>query len=111
MNVVTLQGRLTKDPERKEKRIIFTVAVPTYDRKSAYFIPCVAFRSTAGFVERYFHKGDPIIVQGELTSYNNAENKTYHNVVCSSVEFPMRPPKKGSNEEWVENKGSEPLPF
>lgn len=110
MNVVTLQGRLTKDPERKEKRIIFTVAVPTYDRKNAHFIPCVAFRSTADFVEKYFHKGEPIIIQGELTSYNS-ENKTYHNVVCNSVEFPMRPPKKGSNGEWTEDKGSEALPF
>ena len=76
MNHATLLGRLTKQPELKQTQsgisvCNFTVAV---DRKyknqdgtrDTDFIPCVAWRHTAEFVAKYFHKGERIAVEGEI---------------------------------------------
>ena len=76
MNHATLLGRLTKQPELKQTQsgisvCNFTVAV---DRKyknqdgtrDTDFIPCVAWRHTAEFIAKYFHKGERIAVEGEI---------------------------------------------
>lgn len=76
MNKVVLVGRLTRDVELREneggtKIARFNVAVSrNYKNKEgkydADFISCVAYRNTAEFVEKYFHKGDGIIVEGRI---------------------------------------------
>ena len=76
MNIVTLIGRLTAAPELKTSKsgvavTTFTVACDrAYQEKGADrkcdFIPCVAWRQTAEFVTRWFQKGSPIFVVGEL---------------------------------------------
>lgn len=77
INNVTLMGRLTAAPELKTSRsggqsvTTFTIAVErryqTKDgEKITDFINCVAWRNTAEFISKYFTKGDPIVVVGEI---------------------------------------------
>jgi single-strand DNA-binding protein len=78
MNIVILEGRLTADPELNYKggenasvSAPFNVAVNrTYKnaegKYDADFIRCVAFGKSAEFLGKYFHKGDPIQVQGNI---------------------------------------------
>jgi len=78
MNVVCLQGRLTKDPETRSTKNGSTVASFTLacDRdfqpggaeKLTDFVDCSAWRNTAGFVERNFRKGMMVCVYGHLHS-------------------------------------------
>ncbi len=74
-NKVILGGRLTAEPELKQTTngtpvVSFSVAVNrrfTKDAESkADFIRCRAWRATAEFVSRYFHKGSSICIVGSL---------------------------------------------
>lgn len=75
MNTVNLLGRLTDDPEVKVTQsgasvLSFRIAVnrPAAKDKEreADFINCVAWRSTAEFINKYFVKGSQIAVTGTL---------------------------------------------
>lgn len=72
LNYIVIQGRLSKDPELRYTRnqtavATFSVAVHRdYDREKADFIDVIARRQTAEFVEKYFRKGQMIIVSGSL---------------------------------------------
>lgn len=78
LNLITVMGRLTRDPEvkvlentdDKVKVVRMCLAVErdrsTDQEKVTDFIDCVAWRNTADFIEKYFSKGSPIIVQGRL---------------------------------------------
>ena len=81
MNVVCLLGRLTADPELRHTQTqtpvtSFSVAVDRAyqpkgaEQRQADFINCVAWRQTAEFICRYFHKGQRIALQGSLQSRN-----------------------------------------
>lgn len=77
LNRIDIMGRLTRDPEYRTTGsgvsvVNFTVAV---DRdfskkdggeKQTDFIDCVAWRSTAEFVTKYFFKGSMAVVSGRL---------------------------------------------
>lgn len=77
LNKIVLMGRLTRDPEIRHTQsqtpvASFTLAV---DRdysgkdgaeKQTDFIDCVAWRSTADFVGKYFSKGRMAVVSGRL---------------------------------------------
>ena len=72
MNIAILQGRLVQDPQVRRTDsgktcTSFTVAVDRdYGDKQADFLDCVAWQQTGDFVDKYFMKGDPIVVQGRL---------------------------------------------
>lgn len=76
MNKAILMGRLTKDPEVKStsngiSRCTFTVAVDrnyknAQGERETDFIPCVAWRGTGEFVNRYFRKGQMIALVGSI---------------------------------------------
>ena len=80
LNKVVLCGRLTADPELKQTQsgiavVTFTLAVNrrfqsrTNDQAQAQqadFISVVAWRQTAEFISKYFKKGKPILVCGQL---------------------------------------------
>jgi len=78
LNILVLQGRLTRDPEIRTTQsgstvAGFTLAVdrdyqPGGSEKKTDFVDCSAWRATAGFIERNFHKGNLIIVRGQLQS-------------------------------------------
>ena len=77
LNHITIMGRLTRDPELRYTQTqtpvaSFTLAV---DRdfvskdggeRQTDFIDCVAWRSTAEFISKYFAKGSLAVVAGRL---------------------------------------------
>lgn len=74
INRMTLQGRLTKDPEFKQTQggtpvATFTVAWSEKygEMEKKLFLPCVAWNNSAVFICNYFTKGSEIIVEGGLT--------------------------------------------
>lgn len=101
INMVALMGRLTYEPE-----LISTPnGVPVlrlqvacdrnYQKDSqnrqADFIDCVAWRQTAEFISRYFHKGSMIAVEGTIQTSNytdkNGNNRKQTEVLANNVSF------------------------
>lgn len=76
LNISTLMGRLTADPELRRTPngvsvTTFTIAVertytPQGQEKQADFIDIVAWRNTAEFVCKYFSKGRLIALNGSI---------------------------------------------
>ena len=77
LNHIVIMGRLGKDPELR--RTQSGVAVATFNvavdrdfkdkatgQRDTDWITCVAWRSTAEFVEKYFSKGSQVLVAGRL---------------------------------------------
>lgn len=100
MNSVTLMGRLTREPELRQTQngvsvARFAVAVNRRfkDRDGNYpadFINCIAWRQTAEFISRYFHKGSMICISGTLQSRQweqNGEKRYGMEVVAESAYF------------------------
>lgn len=72
-NHITVMGRIVRDIETRTTQngtqiALFTIACDRGVQKETDFIDCVAFKGTAGFVERNFHKGQLILVSGRLES-------------------------------------------
>ena len=101
INMVALMGRLTFEPELRTTPsgvsvLRFQVACDrNYQRsgqdRQADFIDCVAWRQTAEFISRYFHKGSMIAVQGSIQtrSYEDktGAKRTAVEIVADSVSF------------------------
>lgn len=100
VNSVFLMGRLTREPEVRNigegKNVAnYSLAVPSYDGQNTTFIDCVSFGKTAEFVEKYFHKGQKVVVQGRLDvgSYEHVDDhgektrRFYARVVVNAVDF------------------------
>ena len=101
MNSICLMGRLTGDPELKTTQsgvsvTSFSVAVDRAYRskdqeRQTDFINCVAWRQTAEFISRYFHKGQRIALQGSLQSRkytaNDGSQRTVYEVVVDNAFF------------------------
>lgn len=76
LNKILLQGRVVAEPELRttQNGISVTTIRIAVERshknadgeKVSDFFTCVAWRGTAEFVEKYFHKGELIIVDGKL---------------------------------------------
>lgn len=72
MNLCVFKGRLCKNPELSTASSGMSVcririAVPRRDKQSGTdFITCVAFKAQAEFLNKYFSKGQEILVQGNL---------------------------------------------
>ena len=94
LNNVTLMGRLTHEPELKQTpsgiyTTQFTVAVERdYADKNGErqtdFISCVAWRTTAEFISKYFSKGSMIAVW-EICG---ADHMTTNGIPMSSIMLP-----------------------
>lgn len=101
MNTVALMGRLTYEPELKSTPqgvsvIRFQLAVdrnyqPSGQERQADFIDCVAWRQTAEFISKYFHKGSMIALTGEMQTNNftdkGGNKRKSTEVVASNVSF------------------------
>ena len=112
-NKVILIGNLTADPELRQtpsgvSTCSFSIAV---NRKMAKnnecdFFTIVTWRQTAEFVSRYFKKGKPILVCGQLQNRSWSDqqgNKRYATeVVADEVSF------VGNNEGSTEVKNEPP---
>ena len=100
LNTITIMGRLTRDPELRATPqgtsvASFTLAVDRdYGKgedKQTDFIDCVAWRTTAEFVSRYFTKGRMAVVKGRLQirpwEDKNGNKRRSAEVVADSVYF------------------------
>ena len=101
INMVALMGRLTYEPElistpNGVSVLRFQVACDrSYQTKGqerqADFIDCVAWRQTAEFISRYFHKGSMIAVEGTIQTSNytdkNGNNRKQTEVLANNVSF------------------------
>ena len=100
INNVVLTGRLSRDPEIKQTQsgvsvCNFCIAVDRQyksgEEKICDFINCVAWRGTADFVSKWFHKGDGIGVTGSIQTRkwvtDGGENRYATEVLCQQVSF------------------------
>ncbi len=106
MNKVILMGRLTRDPEVRYSQgdntmavARFTLAVDRRGRRDANgdgaqtadFINCVAFRTNAEFIEKYFRQGMRVLITGRIQtgSYTNRDGQKVYttDVVVEEQEF------------------------
>lgn len=114
-----LGGRLTADPELKTTAsgisvASFTVAINRRARDGAEpetdFINCTAWRQTAEFISRFFHKGSSICVVGQIQTRSWTDkqgNKRYAtDVVVDEATFVD---SKQQDQAWVE-RGGDPTP-
>ena len=96
-NKVILVGNLTANPELKQTPsgasvCSFSIAVNRKGKDAEVdFISIVAWRQTAEFVSKYFTKGKPILVCGQLQtrSYQDKQGnkRTVTEVVAEEVSF------------------------
>ena len=100
-NKAILIGRLTADPELKQTTagtylVNFRIAVDRRFKsqdgeRKADFITIVCWRQQAEFVAKYFHKGDPIGVEGSIQTRDyedrQGNKRTAVEVVADNVFF------------------------
>lgn len=124
MNEVILSGRFVKNPElrqtKSDKAVVrFSLAVD-YAKDKTVFVPCEAWNGTAEFIDRYFQKGDPIEVVGELAdnSYEKDGKKVFGmKVTVRSAKFTMGKVKVANARDlepggaFSEMDDDTPLPF
>ena len=100
MNKCMLMGRLTREPEMRQTPngvavARFAIAVQRRFAKEgqqqADFIECVAWRQTAEFLCRYFHKGSMVAIVGSIQSRSwedqNKQKRYATEVVADEVHF------------------------
>lgn len=129
LNNVSLMGRLTAAPELKSTNTgtavtAFTLAVERAyakqgEQRQTDFIDCVAWRTTAEFITKYFQKGSMIAVTGSIQtrSYEdkNGNKRKAVEILVNSVSFcgsktdTSVPP--ASNADFDEIGEDEDLPF
>ena len=126
MNIHTIIGRLTRDPEftpRKNSdasdRVNFTVAVDAKFGDETYFYDCVAFGGLAGVIDKYCTKGMLVGVSGEgqyrgYTAKDGSKRKSYSIKVddfkfCSSKSDGQKSAQGQTTDNFTEQ--AEDIPF
>lgn len=102
MNKVILMGRLARDPELRYTQAnnvpqcTFAVAVDRPGKQpdgttKADFLNCVAWRSTAEFISKYFAKGNRILLWGSVQTrdYTDKDGKKVYvtEIIVDNAEF------------------------
>ena len=111
MNSVQLIGRLTRDPEIRytdggASIARFGLAVDRRFKQEngadADFINIVSFGKTAEFIEKYFHKGMKVALNGRIQtgSYTDKDGKKVYttDIVAENVEFCESKGNSANNE-------------
>ncbi len=131
LNKVVLMGRLTADPELRQtsngfSTCRFTVAVDRNfvqqgQERQADFITVVAWRQTAEFVSRYFHKGSMICVEGGLrtSSYDDRNHpdvkhyvtEVYADQVHFTGEKSQNAGSQSGNSQYRQNQNTQSAQF
>ena len=111
LNVITIQGRLVRDPETRRTGSgiqvgNFTLAVDRDFKgqdgnKETDFIDCVAWRGTAEILSKYFRKGSMATVTGRMQSRKwtdkNGATRTAWEVQVDSLYFGESKKSEGGN--------------
>ena len=128
MNISILMGRLTADPEIKTgakkdgtefKTATFTLAVDGY-KDHTDFIRVVAFDKKAEVIEKYFKKGNKILIKGRINtgSYTNKDGQKVYttDVYLDELDFceskqSEQPQQADGFLDVPDNLDDESLPF
>lgn len=122
LNCAVIMGRLVADPELRTTPngisvTSFCVAVDRSfvkagEERKADFINVVAWRQTADFVTRYFHKGSMIAVQGSIQtrSYEdkNGNKRTAVEIVADNVSFCGSKSEQGGGNRYEAQQPASP---
>lgn len=125
VNLMVLQGRLTREPEMKNvgdaSLCSFTVAWSEKykDKETQLFMDCQAWRGTADFISKYFGKGQEIIVVGKLHTEKwqdkDGNNRTNVRMTVDTANFAggkADGASNGNNSRFTESElTDEELPF
>ena len=101
INRIVLVGRLTRDPELRRTNsgtsvCSFTVAVDNRTKnpdgtRSASFIPCAVFQTTADNMTKFLRKGSLVGIEGRLNQRSftrqDGTKGSVLEVICDSVQF------------------------
>ena len=119
MNKVILMGRLTADPDIKEKVTSFNLAVDRRYKKDGEketdFPRCIAFGKTKEFIDNYMKKGTKVVLEGEIrtgryTSIDGSSRSTT-DVLVDNIEFAESKAKKEEPQEGFAEADQDGLPF
>lgn len=116
INSVVLMGRLAYEPELRTTPsgvsvCRFSIAVdrnytPKGEERRADFIDCTAWRQTAEFVCRYFHKGSMIALEGSIQTENftdkDGNKRKSVTVVANNVSFCGSKAESGNNPVFTQ---------
>lgn len=127
VNKVIIQGRLTRDPEVTEaggfKKGVITVAWSEKykETEKVCFLDCIAWRSSAEFLEKYFKKGQEIVIEGQLATNSwEKDGQKYSRIVCNIEKINFCGSKGSGSSDHQEKSndgfmtfpdGAEELPF
>ena len=125
MNKIMIHGRLARDPELKTTNngievCSFTVAVdrPVKSKdgeRQSDFFSCTAWRQGAAFVNKYFHKGDGIIIEGSMQSRQyekDGQKRTAWDLMVDRIEFPAaKKSDNGGNGGFIPVEDDGEMPF
>lgn len=125
LNKVIIAGRLTRDPEMRYTQTnvpvtSFTIAVSkkANGQEQTSFIDVVAWRNTAEFVDKYFKKGQAILIIGSLSTRSwkdkDGNNRKVTEIVAEEVQFAE--PKRDTGvdvaqDDFIEVTSLDDLPF
>lgn len=114
LNRIAIMGRLTRDPELKDTPggvpvCRFSLACDrdfkdkTTGERETDFVDCVAWRSTAEFISKYFTKGRTAVVEGRLqirpyTDRDGNKRRATEIVVSNAYFGDSKPKSEGSGE-------------
>lgn len=122
LNVITIMGRLARDPEMRQtttgKSVCsFTIACDRGRKDSngknlVDWISVVAWEHTAEFICKYFQKGQMIVLDGRLQSRTykdrDGNNRTAIEIVASSANFAGPKSQQGNPEGGYASASGEP---
>ena len=120
-NLCVLKGRLCKNPELSTTTSGMSVcririAVPRRDKQSgADFITCTAFKNQAEFLNKYFSKGQEILIQGSLRinqwEGDDGIKREGCEVLINNIDFCGAKQEDKPAEQNVRAQTLEPVPF
>lgn len=102
---------MTKTPtlEKTQKGtdvIRFTIACNAGKDEPATFLWCVAYKQKAETIAKFFEKGSPIQISGELRQYN--DTKGIAHFVCDVLNFGFVGAKRADTTPPVNERRAEP---
>ena len=120
-NLCVLKGRLCKSPELSTTTSGMSVcrirlAVPRRDSQSGTdFVTCTAFRNQAEFLNKYFSKGQEILIQGNLRinqwEGDDGIKREGCEVLINNIDFCGAKQEDKPAEQNVRAQTLEPVPF
>ena len=120
-NLCVLKGRLCKNPELSTTTSGMSVcririAVPRRDKQSGTdFVTCTAFKNQAEFLNKYFSKGQEILIQGSLRinqwEGDDGIKREGCEVLINNIDFCGAKQEDKPAEQNVRAQTLEPVPF